>query len=276
VHARRWIFVPPGQRIRFSIDEEWSFPPGTIFIQHFEVVAKPAGGHAGDLETHVIWIRTDGGCPRAVAYRWDADGRDASWVEDGEVVSVPGQPKLHWFSPGTEDCLNLATVTAGFLLQVNTRQLNRDVATSRTGTKESQLRSWNRRGLFDPPLRKEDFARLPRLAAVDDTNASPELRVRSYLDANCAVCHRPSGPSKGFFDARFATPLPEQTIINGELMAGDLGFSGAKVVVPGRVEKSILYQRLKRTDFFRMPPVSVNDVLPPVLPVLEEWIRELK
>jgi glucose/arabinose dehydrogenase len=275
VQARRWIFVPSGQRIRFSIDEEWSFPPGTIFIQHFEVGAKPAGGPARRLETHVIWIRA-GGCPRAVAYRWDEHERDASRVEDGEVVSMPGQRKLHWFSPGTEDCLNLETVTSGFLLQVNTRQLNRDVTTPRTETQESQLRSWNRRGLFRPPLREEDFARLPRLAAVDDTNAPPELRVRSYLDANCAVCHRPGGLSKGFFDARFAMPLLEQKIINGELMAGDLGISGAKVVVPGSVEKSILYQRLKRTDFFRMPPVSVNDVLPPVLPALEEWIRELK
>src|SRR5207245_2948916 len=103
----------------------------------------------------------------------------------------------------------------------------------------------------------------------------PELRVRSYLDANCAVCHRPGGPSKGFFDARFSTPLSEQKIVNGELMAGDLGITGAKVVVPGSMQKSILYQRLKRTDFFRMPPVSVNDLPAPLLPALEEWITGL-
>src|SRR5205085_9771826 len=115
----------------------------------------------------------------------------------------------------------------------------------------------------------------PRLAGLDETSASLELRVRSYLDANCSLCHRPGGPSRGNYDARFSTPLAEQRLLNGELIAGDLGIAGARVIVPGDVGKSILYQRLKRTDFFRMPPVSVNDEPPPVLPVLKDWINAL-
>jgi len=58
--------------------------------------------------------------------------------------------------------------------------------------------------------------------------------------------------------------------------AGDLGIAGAGIIVPGSPEKSILYQRLKRTDFFRMPPVQFHNDLPPILPVLAEWIRSLR
>jgi len=81
--------------------------------------------------------------------------------------------------------------------------------------------------------------------------------------------------SRGNYDARFTTPLAKQKLIDGALVAGDLGIAGARVIVPGHPEKSVLYQRLKKTDFFRMPPVSVNDESPPVLAALESWIRSL-
>src|SRR5437764_1680638 len=123
----------------------------------------------------------------------------------------------------------------------------------------NQLRRLNELGLFEPPLREEQFATLRQLAGLDHLSSPAELRVRSYLDANCAVCHRPGGPSRGNFDARFTTALARQGLLNGELAAGDLGITGARVIAPGDAAKSILYQRLKRTDFFRMPPVSVND-----------------
>src|SRR5205085_5361317 len=153
----------------------------------------------------------------------------------------------------------LENAVSGFLLQVNTRQLNLEAENLGRGASANQLLGLSGRGLFDPPLREAQLAELPRLAAIGNTNASLELRVRSYLDANCAFCHRPGGPSRGVFDARFSTPLAQQGLINGELAGGDLGIAGARMVAPGEPAKSILYQRLKRTDFFRMPPVAVND-----------------
>jgi len=110
---------------------------------------------------------------------------------------------------------------------------------------------------------------------LDDSSVSLEDRVRSYLDANCASCHRPGGPSRGFFDARFTTALADQNLLHGELMAGDLGIAGAKVIVPGAAEKSILYQRMRRHDAFRMPPVAVNATASPVLPLMKQWIAEM-
>ena len=65
--------------------------------------------------------------------------------------------------------------------------------------------------------------------AITDTNATLEHRVRSYLDSNCAHCHRPGGVQSSFFDARYDTPLEQQGIVNG-LLAISLGIAGAKVV----------------------------------------------
>jgi hypothetical protein len=38
----------------------------------------------------------------------------------------------------------------------------------------------------------------------------------------------------------------------------------------------VLYQRVKRNDFFHMPPGETTDEPSPLLPVLEQWIRDLR
>ena len=264
VTAQRWLLIPPGAKVQFSITNDWILPPGTIVLQHFALSTKPPSRTTDPWETHIIWIGTNR-CARAGAYRWREDGMDAVLVEDGEIVNLPGLANRHWFSPGAEECLTLDTVVNGFLLQLNTAQLNRG----------NQLRDLNGRGFFEPTIRDDAFASLPRLAALGNTSVSVEHRVRSYLDANCCVCHRPGGFARGNFDARFTTPLAQQNLINGALIAGDLGIPGSRVVVPGDPGRSILLQRLKRTDFFRMPPVSMNDESPPVLPLVQQWIESL-
>ncbi|MGK0187469.1 MAG: hypothetical protein ACI9R3_003257 [Verrucomicrobiales bacterium] len=148
----------------------------------------------------------------------------------------------------------------GFVLQLNARQLFCG----------DQLDQWQRRGWLD----KIDDT--PKLARLADSSVALESRVRSYLDSNCASCHRPGGPSRGFFDARFTTALADQKLLHGSLMAGDLGIESAKVIVPGSPDKSILYQRMVRHDAFRMPPVAVNATPSPVLPLMKQWIAEMK
>jgi len=64
-------------------------------------------------------------------------------------------------------------------------------------------------------------------------------------------------------------------LINGELVAGDLGIPGARLIVPGEPEKSILLQRLIRHDSFRMPPTALNDDPQPVVGPLREWIESM-
>lgn len=71
------------------------------------------------------------------------------------------------------------------------------------------------------------------------------------------------------------TPLAQQKLVMGDLVAGDLGIVGARLIVPGHPEKSVLLQRVSRDDFVRMPPVNVNHEIQPLVPVLEAWIRSL-
>lgn len=271
VRARRWMRIPEGRKIAFAATGEWKFPMGAVAIQHFEISEGSAAGRP--FETQVLWF-TGPREARAGAYRWNAQGTEAELVEDGDVVPLPGEPSRRWFSPGAERHLNLDSVVTGFLLPINTRQCNREVVDGEQGRMVNQLQRWSRRGFFEGPVEGAPET-WPQLRPIEDNNASLTDRVRSYLDVNCSVCHRPGGLSRGQFDARFETPLAEQRIMSGELIAGDLGIAGAAVVVPGHPEKSIMYQRVSRNDGVRMPPVNVNEEPQPIVPLLEEWIRSM-
>lgn len=272
VTGRRWISVPPGKKIHFEPSGEWGFPEETIVIQNFEESDGPRVGQS--FETHVMWF-TGPRTVRAATYRWNGDGDEARLVQDGAVIPLPGQPNRNWFSPGAEQNLNLDTVVVGFRVPINTRQLNREIKGNQTGASINQVMAWNNQGWFDSELETATIDSLPKLAELDDQTTSLEKRVRSYLDVNCSVCHRPGGLSRGQFDARFTTPLAAQNIINGQLIAGDLGIAGAHVITPSDPEKSVMLQRVRRDDSFRMPQINVNDEPQPVISLMEDWIREM-
>jgi uncharacterized repeat protein (TIGR03806 family) len=266
---RRWVMLPGDARIDFAPTGEWKFPPGTVFIKHFEL----AGGRKR-LETRLLVVDRSGGY--GVTYRWRPDGRDADLLADGltEEIADGGRQRV-WSYPSRNDCLLCHTTPAGFALGVKTRQLNADFRYPQSGVADNQLRTWNHVGMFNQHLREQDIPNLDRLAALSQTEAPLEQRVRSYLDANCAQCHRPGG-ARAALDARFDTPLDKQNLLHGPLIGADLGVPGAKMIVPGDPAKSMLYLRMaRRRDVFNMPPLATHEVDMAALVVVKEWIQRL-
>jgi hypothetical protein len=176
-------------------------------------------------------------------------------VDDG--VSLPIINPAYWVSTAVQD----------FILPPTPMRPERPV---------NWLRNMRRAGVLETPLSDEALDALPRGHLWQSSLEAPEARVRSYLHGNCAVCHQPGGASRGNLDFRLTTPLAQTGLVNTDPLAGDLGLAGAKIVAPGSPEKSILVRRMKDTGFFRMPPVAYHNEPSPILPVVEEWIRQLK
>jgi uncharacterized repeat protein (TIGR03806 family) len=271
---RRWIALPRETRIGFSERGAWKFPPGTVFVKHFEMPSGE-GRAARRLETRLLVVDRRGS-GYGVTYRWRADGSDAELLTEGQTEEVERDGrKQTWSYPSRSDCLVCHTTTAGFVLGVNTRQLNHPLTDSDAKATGNLLREWNRLGLFQPALRDEAIPRLDRLAAITDKGATLEHRVRSYLDANCAQCHRPGG-TRGDFDARFETPPARQKLVNAPLLSSDFGVAGVKVVAPGAPERSMVYLRMKRRqDVFNMPPLASHEADPVAVEVVRDWIKGL-
>ena len=101
---RRWIALPKNTRIGFSERGEWTFPPGTVFVKHFELPASD-GRPARRLETRLL-VTDRRGSGYGVTYRWRADGSDADLLVDGMTEEIDrGNRKQTWSYPSRTDCL---------------------------------------------------------------------------------------------------------------------------------------------------------------------------
>jgi uncharacterized repeat protein (TIGR03806 family) len=276
---RRWIVLPGEARIGFAPTGEWKFPVGTVFVKHFELGtddARPEKRHR--LETRVLVVG-EAGEGYGVTYHWKADQSDAELLPGGateevEVQTAEERRRRKWVYPSRNDCLVCHTTNAGFVLGVKTRQINGSF-TYPGEVIDNQLRTWNHVGLFEPALKEMEIGKFDRLVAVTDKTASLEHRVRSYLDANCAQCHRPGG-ARGLFDARFDTPLGRQDLVKGAVAAADLGVRDAALITPGHPDKSVVYLRMKRrAEGFAMPPLASQIPDSDALAACAAWIKEL-
>jgi uncharacterized repeat protein (TIGR03806 family) len=273
----RWVSVPVGEKIKFAPAGEWRFPKGTVFVKHFELATDETNpGSKRRLETRLL-VCDDSGGVYGVTYKWRADNKDADLLatnlsEDIAIKTATGVRTQTWYYPSRQDCLTCHTANAGYVLGVKTRQLNRAFPCPSGGT-VNELLSWSRLGLFDTNLAGIDPATLPRLAARDDMRRSLEDRARSFLDANCAHCHRPQG-TVAYFDARYDTPLAQQNLVGGRVLI-DERVDGARVIAPNDVWRSILYMRANTSEAFKMPPLARNTIDGPDMELLRQWIESL-
>jgi uncharacterized repeat protein (TIGR03806 family) len=284
-HKRRWVAVPfaggdPGaaELIQFHPTGEWTFPSGTVFVKHFELTVNEVTGERRRLETRLL-VRTPGSGVYGVTYKWRPDASNAELLTSGldeeiEVVTAEGVRTQTWRYPSSVQCLTCHNASAGHVLGLKTRQLNHPFLYPRSGVTDNQLRSLNHLGLFAPQLDEGEISGYDRLVAIGDQTAGLEHRVRSYLDVNCALCHRP-GNVQAYFDARFSTPLAAQGLIDGAV-GNPLGIDNAAVVRPQDIWRSVLHIRVASAEEgTRMPPLARNLPDAEALAVIGEWINSL-
>ncbi len=274
---QRWVAVPQNQKITFSATDNFSFPGGTVFIKNFDLTVNETNGATRRLETRFL-VRNNLGGIYGITYKWRADGSDADLLsaaltETLDVTNASGVRTQTWYYPGPFDCLVCHNPNSGNVLGVNARQLNGPLTYPATGVTDNQLRTWNHLGLFTNALDEASLTNVPKLVHVDDTNYTAEIRVRSYLDANCAQCHRPNGVA-GYFDARFRTPLGAQRLINGPL-ANSLGDANNRVIKPRDLSKSVLFARINRLGDIQMPPLARNVADTNAINSVAQWIESL-
>jgi uncharacterized repeat protein (TIGR03806 family) len=275
---QRWAIIPTNTQAAFSPTGEWTFPTGTVFVKHFDLpIDDTDPTQLKRLETRLL-VRDTNGAVYGVTYKWRPDNSDAdlltnSLSEDIIIATSGGTRTQTWYYPSRQDCLTCHTPNANFVLGVKTRQLNGNFLYPSTGITDNQLRTWNHLGLLTPALVESNITNYAALVNVTNSSATLDNRVRSYLDANCAQCHRPNGV-QALFDARYDTPLADQNIINGNV-DNNLGIAGAKVIRPADIPRSIMDLRMNALGANQMPPLARNRIDGTAVATLEAWINSL-
>lgn len=273
----RWVAIP-NAKIKYSPTGDWTFPKGTVFVKTFELPTDAADpGVKRRLETRLLVCDSAGGV-YGVVYKWRADSSDADLLSTNQAEEIPiktatGEVRRQtWYYPSRPDCLACHNAKTSGVLGVKARQMNR-AYTYPSGVTDNELRAWNHAGLFAAQVNDADLARVPTLAAADDATRSVQDRARSYLDANCAQCHRPGG-TVAYFDARYDTPLDKQGLIDGPVLI-DQGIDRPRVISPHDIWRSIIYMRVDTVDDIKMPPVARETIDQKGVKLLQEWITSL-
>jgi len=279
----RWFYFPPARTITFRPTNNWTFPTGSVWIQHFELeLTNGLPQSRQRLETRVLARDSSQGV-YGITYRWGTSTSNATLVPDSGmdesfVINDGGNLRTQvWHYPGRSECLQCHSSqnVGGFALGFTTPQLNRGFDYS--GIQDNQIRAMANAGYFTGAV--SNLHSLRWLASTSDESVSVEQRVRSWITANCVGCHQPFGAGGASFDARIFAPLLGPTPASGtRLINGTLVNSGGdpnnRVIVPGSLANSMLLTRISTRGPNQMPPLESSLVDTQAVALLSRWITE--
>ena len=276
--------ITPDEQIGFAPTNYWTFPAGTVFVKNFDMVVDETSTNTPlrRLETRLL-VRDNNGAVYGVTYKWRADNSDADLLtgslnENIYITNATGVRTQTWYYPSPQDCLACHTPWAGYVLGVNTRQLNGNEVypTASSTNTDNQLRVLNRLGLLYPAFDEGTISNFEMMYALTNPAATYEQRARSYLDANCAQCHVPGSGVEANFDARYDTPLAQQNITNAPSLF-TLGISDNACVVKAKdIWRSVMFYRMDTNDnAIKMPPLARSIIDTNAVGVLTNWINSL-
>ena len=265
----RWFCVPStNQFLTYTNAEAFGSPPGTVWIKHFSMMmTSGVASSVRRLETRFL-VRNETGA-YGVTYRWNSATNAVLVPEEGaeEMLTrvVDGLPVNRvWRYPSRAECMSCHTAAAGYSLSFTAAQTHQ--AANRT------LATMIRDGYFwNPP---SSTSSLRPLKVPTDESVSLHWRARSWLAVNCSYCHRPGGGGGGLFDLRLDTLTDRSGMINGALN-DDRGDPANRVVVPGDLVHSQLWQRLQSRGPGQMPPLATVVADPDGVAVVRRWIQSL-
>jgi uncharacterized repeat protein (TIGR03806 family) len=274
----RWIALPGESRIEFTEKGGWRFPEGAVLVKTFSLDCRDSETVAPRrVETRLLVLQQKEWV--GYSYQWNDAQSDAELVPAAGAdrvyrVSGPAQEDREqvWRFPSRADCMVCHSRAAGFVLGLNTLQMNK--VHEYGSAAENQLAVLDRLQVFDDEL-PESADQSPRLADPYDDSQPLDARARSFLHANCAQCHVQAGGGNSAIDLHFSTPSAKTRLFGVQPLHDRLGITDPMLVAPGDPERSILYQRVARLGGGRMPPLASVVVDQQAVKLLYDWIKQM-
>ncbi len=275
----RFLAIPDGAQIGYAPRDSWSFPVGTRLVKTFGYPLDARAPSLGErlLETRILRLDADGWSVHT--YAWNDTQTDAVLTVAGKRVPVEwidengALQSIDYRLPNTNQCLAChgergATAPLG----PRTLQLDRDHDYGDGPV--NQLDHLAALGLFTSAL---DAAgeREHLVDPADPAAGSVELRARSYLEANCAHCHRAGAPAES---SGLILGWEEQEPVNlgvcrRPFSAGNGAGGRTYDLVPGEPDASIIVYRMESTaPDIKMPEMPTQLVDARGVALIREWI----
>ncbi len=276
-HKKRFIWMMPDSSANYVDDTSLlDFPDGTVLIKNFYYDNVLPLHNRKILETRLLikrngeWIFAD--------YIWNASQTEAYYNLDGSYQQVDwldddGSPKsVNFRIPSEVEChtchksdnINTPIILKPLHLNKNFPYANGAM---------NQLQKFQEVGYLNGTVPTNIYS------VVDWTDETQplDLRMRSYLDANCANCHSDAGhcyyrPLRLAFNKtvdpdNLGICIAPQQIITPQL---------THIIARGNINKSVMYYRMNSLDAqYMMPLMGRSMVHQEAVDLLEEYINSL-
>ncbi|MBX7050990.1 MAG: hypothetical protein K1X54_03045 [Flavobacteriales bacterium] len=276
-HKSRFVWMPEGVSASYQSDHTvFDFPDGTVLIKNFFYDHVQPDDVRRILETRIIykkngeWLFAD--------YLWNPEQTEAYYSLNGAYVPITwiddnGNTRdVNFRIPAEAEChtchkANQVNSPTG----VKPQNLNFDYPFSDGSM--NQLQKWIEVGYLENSLPES----IVSVADWTDESLSVDLRLRSYLDANCSHCHSDDGHcyyrplrlgfSQTADESNLGVCIAPQEYINETL---------THVISRGNKDRSVMYYRLNTTDQqYRMPLFGRSLIHDEGVQLLEEYINSL-
>lgn len=201
-HKKRFVWMPKGTHATYNGDDNiFEFPVGTALVKTFYYDNVQPSNITKRIETRLL-IRKSSGW-QAYTYVWKEDQTDAllESTENGLHIPVTWTDEnginksVNYRVPSQTECVTCHKInpnqTGEITIPIGPKPQNLNTTFNYSTGTENQITKWKNVGYLGNDV--------PSLSAIKstidwrDTSKSLELRARSYIDINCAHCHRDGG-----------------------------------------------------------------------------------
>jgi uncharacterized repeat protein (TIGR03806 family) len=279
--AQRFLALPGSAPMQYAGSRAFGFPNDSVLVQTLSLPRREGDPSTERrLETRLM-IRQDGEWS-GYSYRWNEDQTDAVLVpKEGEDFALDredsgGKPfRQPWRIPSRAECLGCHSRAIGFVLSVTEPQLNRAVSPGGSdAVSRNQLSHFAALGLLKGLPAGEPSER-PALVNPYDASADLDRRARSYLHANCAVCHVAAGGGNSRMEFEITQAREAMNLIESRPQHDTFGLPNAMLVAPGHPEQSVLIHRLSRRGRGQMPPLFSHRVDNQAVALMRDWVSSM-
>lgn len=276
-HKKRFVWMPQGSSATYNTDHEiLNFPDGAVLIKNFYYDHVLPANETRVIETRLMykkngeWFFAD--------YIWNEEQTDATFTLEGAYVEVQwiaedGEEKyVNFRIPSEVEChtchkANMAPLPIG----PKPRNLNKDFNFA-DGLK-NQLGKWQEVGYLSGTVP----GNIETVVDYNDLEQPVDLRLRSYLDANCSYCHNEVGHCN-YRQMRLSFNMTDDPANLGVCVAPELfvGEQYTHIISRSNILRSAMHLRMNTNEAdLRMPMFGRSVVHEEGVALLEEYIESL-
>lgn len=278
---KRFIWMPSNVHATYdAANKVMLFPVGTVLIKTFYYTTIQPSNTTKIIETRLL-IRKEEGWIFA-EYIWNDEQTEANLVagtdfENGSSQAITFKKPnneivtIDYKIPSESECFACHKIN-DIRTPIGPKPQNLNYSYNYADGSKNQLQKLVEQGYLS------SFpSSIASTVNYKDISQPLELRVRSYLDINCAHCHQDQGrcdyrPVRlGFAETSIAANIGICVFADEEISP-----TLQRIITPGLYDKSIMHYRMNTNDESeRMPLLGRTIVHDEGIALLEQWINSL-